>query len=1102
MSILNRIFKKKIDQSRREQLADRESLAKLILVSTEPRRSLGEIQQILEQHPELLAKDAEIVLDQLITVVRQRSESDRLEKLEQFQSLLKRCREVGVEEALIEVADTSDVIIPSRFRFDIELIAQITQLSELRGRSDLQDQIIAAWRNILNHPDFASSPLPFRADVLNGAGTDYLMRYRSKGTLEDLDTALSLMQQALKLAAPKSIESIPILNNLGLGFSDRYSHTGELVSLEQAIGYYEQAAQLIPTASPDRILILNNLGDGLRLLYIHTGNVADLDRSVQVCSQAVELTEQDSPRRASPLNNRGLSLRERYDRTGNLDDLRQAIESWQEALKLVPRSSSDRVSFLANLALGLSNRYARTGNVEDLEQAIDYRQEVLELTSKTSPYRPWRLNNLATSLHDRYKHFGAVADLNRALEFWDEAAEILPPSSPQRTVILGNLAAGFRSRFSHTRDLADLTHALKLWEQITAQESTASPKQLSVVYGKGLALRDHYLHTGDRDSLEKAIQIFQEATNIGLKSNWDVALASSLNWGEWAMERTSWEESATAFGYGLKAIEYLFRTQRSRLSKETWLQVAQGLPANAAYALARSGNFRSAALALETGQARLLSEALTRNQLDLAQLEATHPQLARQYREASDRISALQSREESTLGASSASLNLSAQIAAAYREVETAIQKIQRIEGYEHFLDEPKFEDLANAVQIQQPLVYLITTKAGSLALVAHRNSSDTEITIEPVWVDSFSTADLHELLDSHEKGKVRTGYLVSQFRGDLETELDKTLPTLGQKLIAPIAHHLRLMGNTGLVLIPNGLLGLLPLHAATYPARNKKLTLLDEFDVSYVPTAQVLTAAQRKATTQRDLPPVLTGVGNPLPNLRPLRYARLELERVATLFSDNGGRLLYEREATKEALLACLPGATYVHFSCHGMFDPKEPLNSHLQLADGQPFTVREILECRELKNVRLAVLSACQTAVTDFSHLRDEVIGLPASFFQAGVRGVVGSLWPVSDLATMLLMIRFYEYHLKGDAVTGKGPLAPDKALRAALLWLRDVTNAELTEQLKAYKQTEETVPRDFYLSNASTKELSHEDTPIDSQARPFAHPYYWAAFAFYGR
>jgi hypothetical protein len=95
MSILNRIFKKKIDQSRREQLADRESLAKLILVSTEPRRSLGEIQQILEQHPELLAKDAEIVLDQLITVVRQRSESDRLEKLEQFQSLLKRCREVG-----------------------------------------------------------------------------------------------------------------------------------------------------------------------------------------------------------------------------------------------------------------------------------------------------------------------------------------------------------------------------------------------------------------------------------------------------------------------------------------------------------------------------------------------------------------------------------------------------------------------------------------------------------------------------------------------------------------------------------------------------------------------------------------------------------------------------------------------------------------------------------------------------------------------------------------------------------------------------------------------------------------------------------------------
>ena len=64
----------------------------------------------------------------------------------------------------------------------------------------------------------------------------------------------------------------------------------------------------------------------------------------------------------------------------------------------------------------------------------------------------------------------------------------------------------------------------------------------------------------------------------------------SQSWGRWAEQRRDWEEAATAFGYGLEAIDSLFRRQLARDEKETWLQQAQGLAADAAFALAKPPN--------------------------------------------------------------------------------------------------------------------------------------------------------------------------------------------------------------------------------------------------------------------------------------------------------------------------------------------------------------------------------------------------------------------------------------------------------------------------------------------------------------------------------
>jgi CHAT domain-containing protein len=67
------------------------------------------------------------------------------------------------------------------------------------------------------------------------------------------------------------------------------------------------------------------------------------------------------------------------------------------------------------------------------------------------------------------------------------------------------------------------------------------------------------------------------------------------------------------------------------------------------------------------------------------------------------------------------------------------------------------------------------------------------------------------------------------------------------------------------------------------------------------------------------------------------------------------------------------------------------------------------------DLSNTQLAILSACQTAVGDYS--MEGVFGLHRGFKQAGVRSILGSLWKVDDRSTSRLMELFYQDWLSGE-------------------------------------------------------------------------------------
>jgi CHAT domain-containing protein len=232
------------------------------------------------------------------------------------------------------------------------------------------------------------------------------------------------------------------------------------------------------------------------------------------------------------------------------------------------------------------------------------------------------------------------------------------------------------------------------------------------------------------------------------------------------------------------------------------------------------------------------------------------------------------------------------------------------------------------------------------------------------------------------------------------------------------------------------------------------------------------------------------------------LRYARAELQSVVDLLPPEAADPLYEQEATLRALLERLPHATTVHFSCHGVFQADDPLQSGLLLVDEEGkearLTLRDLFagESTALRAARLVVLSACQTAVSDFRDLPEEAIGLPAGFLQAGAPAVIGTLWSVDDAATALLVTRTYEYMLQER-------LSPPQAVRQAQVWLRDLTNADL----EAYLTHHEAIARARLESGRRMPFTLLEEllvkviTTGDPQARPYADPYFWAPFTFTG-
>ena len=141
-------------------------------------------------------------------------------------------------------------------------------------------------------------------------------------------------------------------------------------------------------------------------------------------------------------------------------------------------------------------------------------------------------------------------------------------------------------------------------------------------------------------------------------------------------------------------------------------------------------------------------------------------------------------------------------------------------------------------------------------------------------------------------------------------------------------------------------------------------------------------------------------------------------------------------------------------------------------------PYLISDIHNLRDLKDIHLVVLSACETGLGGPDGLGLEVMGMGYFFMgdQNKAKAVMASLWQVNDASTSQLMQQFYQN-------LATGTMSKAESLRQAQLSMIQGNGTGKTGDRGSFTIT--TTP------TSPTTRISHN----------LSHPFYWAAFILIG-
>ena len=184
---------------------------------------------------------------------------------------------------------------------------------------------------------------------------------------------------------------------------------------------------------------------------------------------------------------------------------------------------------------------------------------------------------------------------------------------------------------------------------------------------------------------------------------------------------------------------------------------------------------------------------------------------------------------------------------------------------------------------------------------------------------------------------------------------------------------------------------------------------LVENYAIALAPGLQLLPS---KTIYKQNLEAVIGGLSEGNQGFVALPGVESEVQEIV---KNVNSQLLLNQEFTNNRLRKTLKQTTsapILHLATHGQFSSKPEETFILTWNDRIDVNeLEELLKVREetpkLIPIELLVLSACQTAEGD----NKAALGIAGIALKSGARSTVGTLWPVSDASTSVLMNEFYQ-------------------------------------------------------------------------------------------
>ncbi|MGK7938303.1 MAG: CHAT domain-containing protein [Xenococcaceae cyanobacterium] len=276
------------------------------------------------------------------------------------------------------------------------------------------------------------------------------------------------------------------------------------------------------------------------------------------------------------------------------------------------------------------------------------------------------------------------------------------------------------------------------------------------------------------------------------------------------------------------------------------------------------------------------------------------------------------------------------------------------------------------------------------------------------IWQFPNGQKTLHALDIS--RTKLET--LVKEWRFNLENLENENYLPLSQQFYRlffnqELESSLARLNPSTLVFINDGILRNVPMSAL----HDGQQFLIEKYAISNSLGLNL----QLTETNSTDKKVLAFGLSSKTQNFPPLPYVKEELNQIKLLNPNNQQFFNEKFTADNFSKQTRYTNSSVIHLATHGWFSGSlessflQAYQSKISLPELEATLIQHNLNFPH-NLLELLILSACDTAMSD----RRATLGMSGVALRAGVNNVLGSLWSIQDLPTVLLISEFYRHWL----------------------------------------------------------------------------------------